>query len=179
MNAELYDGIRARILAQVPEITHVRLYNNQFDRSNNDETERNDEQAFPYPCAFIEFDEIEFTTATGLLQSFSGIMRIYLGFESYKFEDTYILDLKQKLYKALQGYQVTTTKVYGRTMRRSERQDVDHNNVYVYIQEYAISGKDSSYSTEDSKVVKDPPTALELTATLDIDNEIIRTGDGT
>jgi len=179
MKTEFYNGIRNKILAAVPSITHVRLYNNQFEHSNKDETTGNDEQAFPYPCIFIEFADIAFTQLTKGLQDFTGTVRIYIGFESYKFEDTDVLDLKQTVFAALQGFQVSpTSKSYGRLLRSIETTDTDHNNIYIYIQEYIFSGRDCDADANSGDQFTTPPTTLELNTDLDIDNIIIRTGDG-
>ena len=179
MNTELYEGIKARITAEVTAIKHIALYNNQFDRSNNDDMAKNDERPFLYPCVFIEFLDIVYVVNTGLLQDFTGICRLYIGFKSYKFEDLDIFTIKQNLFKKLQGYQPSTSKTLGKLIRVAETMDNNHNNVLVYIQDYKFSGRDADFSTNDALVVKEPPTTLEITATLDIDNNVIRTGDGT
>ena len=81
MNTELYLDIKARILDQVTDLKDVRLFNNQFLRSNNDTTDNNTEQAFLYPCCFIEFTDIEYKQQLQNIQEFLGTMRLYIGFE--------------------------------------------------------------------------------------------------
>ncbi len=178
MNTNLYNGIVTRLQAKVPELKTIKLFNDQFNHSNSDVNENNDEQAFLYPCCFLEFTEIEYTTATSLLQSFTGILRLHIGFESYKNEELDMFALKQKIYKALQGFQVSDVNIFGKLTRLRETTDTEHNNIYIYIQEYQISGKDADFSTEDEKVEVTPPIAVEITADLDIDNIVLRTGDG-
>ena len=176
MNKELYLGIKAQLEATVPELKTIRLFNNQFAHSNN-ETGK-DEQAFLYPCCFIEFMSIDFTTSTTLLQSFTGIIRLHIGFESYNLEDLDVLTLKQKIYTKLSGFQVSSIKTFGKMIRLHEETDTDHDNIYIYIQDYQMSGKDCEFSSRDTNVEVAPPIALELPTVLDIDNVVIRTGDG-
>jgi hypothetical protein len=178
MNTNLYNGIVTRLQAKVPDLKTIKLFNDQFNHSNSDVNENNDEQAFLYPCCFLEFTDIEYTTATSLLQSYTGTLRLHIGFESYKNEDTDIFTLKQNIFKALQGFQVTTDKIYGKLIRLKETTDTEHNNIYIYIQEYQLSGKDADFSTENDKVEVAPPIAVEINANLDIDNIILRSGDG-
>lgn len=174
MNKDIYNGLVARLLANVPELKTVRLFNNQFNHSNN-EDQRN-EQAFLYPCALIEFSEIEYQTQTQLIQSYTGVVRLHIGFESYKLEDTDVLALKQNIYKNIHGFQVSTVKTFGKFLRLRETMDTDHDNIMVYIQDYQLSGKDTDFVDTSSTVV--PPIELEITRDLDIDNSVIRTGDG-
>lgn len=176
MNKDIYDGLVARLTANVLELKTIRLFNNQFNHSNNED--QRDEQALLYPCCLIEFSEIEYQTQTQLIQSYTGIVRLHIGFESYKLEDTDILALKQKVYKNVHGFQVSTLKTFGKFLRLRETMDTDHDNIMVYIQEYQLSGKDTDFSSADTNVIVSPPIELEITGDLDIDNAVIRTGDG-
>jgi len=173
MNVDIYTGIKNK-LVEITDLKTVALFNNQFERSNNNSPEQNDEQAFLYPCAFIEFSDILYTDMQKWAQQFTATLRIHLGFESYKNEDLDVLTLKQSIYQKLQGFQPSDST--GMLMRRSEEPNYDHNNIQVYIITFAFSGKDwdvlRGYPTQTATATP------EINATLDIDNQVIRTGDG-
>jgi hypothetical protein len=172
MNTAVYTAIKSRILT-VDGVKECRLFNNQFERSNNDTTQQNNEQAFLHPVVFIEFDNIEYGELASLVQEYTATVRIYIGFESYMLEDTDVFTLKQNIFVSLHGFQPDQAS---KLVRLNESTDTDHNNIYIYKQEYSLSGKDDSGAT-----TKDAVTVtadLELVADLDIDNIVIRTGNG-
>jgi hypothetical protein len=176
MNIDLYNGIVARLTAKVPELKTIKLFNNQFAHSNNDEPR--DEQAFLYPCAFIEFAEVNYVDQKQRVQDYTATLRVHIGFESYKYEDVDVFTLKQKVVKYLHEYQVSSPQIFGKILRRLETTDTEHNNIYVYVVEFGISGRDCDLVIDEDFATVDPPIELELTTNLDIDNDVIRTGNG-
>lgn len=135
------------VLSQVHGLKTVGLWNNQFERENV-------ENAFLYPCCFIEFNNDNFVDLTQGVQQFDSIITLHLGFESYKDEDTFILQLKQDVYKAIHTLQcgVSASKL----LRVAERQNFDHDNVQDYQTDYKTTIKDADAS----------PTYLTATPTL-------------
>ena len=92
------------------------------------------------------------------------------------FRSTDVFTLKQNLYKALSGYSPTgSNKNYNKLVRLAESTDTDHNNIYIYIQEYQFGGKDVDI---ESNLVPASVTILDVIANLDIDSMTIRTGNG-
>lgn len=136
MELELYTALKNEIKTALPEIKHIGLYNNQFERSNGLNPSEN---AFLYPCVFIQFSQSDFKDLSLGVQQFNLTVTTHLGFESYKNEDTDVLRLKQDLYKVVQRFR---NGYFARLSRIAERQDFDHNNIQVYVTDYLTSGKD-------------------------------------
>lgn len=134
-------------LSSIQGIKHVALWNNQFEREN-------EENAFLFPCCFVEFNNSNFKDYTLGVQHFDSVITIHLGFESYKDEDTFILQLKQDVYKAIHTLQcgVSASKL----LRVDERQNFDHDNIQDYQTDYKTTIKDADAS----------PSTLSATPTL-------------
>jgi hypothetical protein len=136
MQLAFYTALKARI-ETLTSLKIVGLWNNQYARENEN-------VSFGYPNVFIEFADVTYTEILNGVQRYDMTVNLHLGFESYKTEDTDILQLKQDLQAIVhyfqQGY---NTKM----LRRSETQNFDHDNVQEYIISYAVSGKDFSIST--------------------------------
>ena len=124
-------------LSSIQGIKTVGLWNNQFDKEAQ-------ENPFLYPCCFIEFNNSNFVDLTQGVQQFDSIITLHLGFESYKDEDTFILQLKQNVYKATHTLQcgVSASKL----LRVDERQNFDHDNVQDYQTDYKTTIKDADES---------------------------------
>lgn len=124
-------------LSLIQGIKHVALYNNQLERENI-------ENAYLCPACFIEFNNENFVDLTQGVQQFDSIVTVHLVFESYKDEDTFILQLKQDVYKATHTLQcgVSASKL----LRVAERQDFDHDNVQDYQTDYKTTIKDADAS---------------------------------
>lgn len=132
----IYNKLKEK-LSLIQGLKHVALWNNQFEREN-------EENAFLYPCCFIEFNNSNFVDLTLGVQQFDSIITLHLGFESYKDEDTFILQLKQDVYKAIHTLQcgVSASKL----LRVDERQNFDHDNVQDYQMDYKTTIKDADAS---------------------------------
>lgn len=173
---EVYTGIRSRIEAECSSIKHVRLFNDQFTRSNNDSSEFNNEQAFPYPCVFIQFiGDNEIVSQGAGAKRLRVPVRLYIGFESYTYEDLLLFDIVNEVKKAIENY---STQYFGPLQYLAQRMDHNHNNVYIYELDYeCIYEDDTSYIKKDTITIN-PPFTLVVNKDLDIDNIVIRTGDG-
>ena len=163
---DIYTDIKARILDQVKEIKHVLLFNNQFEKDK-------EEQAFTYPNAFVEFSQLIWNTNGQQTQKGEMQLTIHLGFESLKYEaDNF--DIIQSVFVALQGY---SNGCYTGLNRIQEEQDTDHDNVIIWkiIFETTI---DDTEAHPSNKLQENTISTIEINKDLDIDNPIIRTGDG-
>lgn len=169
MNGDFYSSIKAQLTAEVPELKTIRLFNDQFNHSND----QRDEAPFLYPCVFIQFIDIQTADLTQNVQQANFTTRIHFGFENYEDEDVTMFALKAKIYKALQHF---GANFFGPMVRVSEEQDHEHNNIYIYLIDFQTSGKDYDACVEKPEATI---TTLTVNADLDIDNDIIRTGDGT
>jgi len=132
----IYNQLKAS-LSSIKGIKTVGLWNNQFDNEKQ-------ENAFLYPCCFIEFNNSNFVDLTLGVQQYDSIITLHLGFESYKDEDTFILQLKQDVFKAVHTLQcgVSASKL----LRVDERQNFDHDNVQDYQTDYKTTIKDADAS---------------------------------
>jgi len=173
---QLYLEIKERLEAEVPSIKWIDLFNDQFNKSNNDDPERNFEQAFPYPCVFIEFPgDNPRTSSGGGAKRLHVEPRIYIGIEDYTLTALEIFDLIALVNEALEQWQPASATPL---QYLAQRPDTNHSNVYVYQFDYACEWTDNSLYFKRNTITKAAPHTLELNTTLDIDNDTIRTGDG-
>lgn len=167
----LYQAISTQITTEVPEVTHVKLFNNQFNRM-----EQGEEQAFPvHEAVFVEFvSPIPWRTKREGIQEADLTVRIHIGFESLLLEDLTVFDRKSAIHEALQGFKDNYFTAF---VRVSETQDTDHSNYMVWTIDYQTTYTDISTYTR-RNFVEANVTTLTVNADLDIDNQVIRTGDG-
>ena len=131
------------VLGNVQGLKTVGLWNNQFERES-------EENAFLYPCCFIEFNNDNFKDLTQSVQQYDSIITLHIGFESYKDEDTFVLQLKQDIYKSVHTLQcgVSASKL----LRVAERQNFDHTNVQDYQVDYKTTIKDADANVAGTQV---------------------------
>ena len=162
MQLALYNAIVTRLEA-ITQLKYVALWNNQFEREDVN-------VSFDYPCAFIEFTDINYEDRLNGKQNCTMTVNIHIGFESYKTEDTSILSLKQTVNEALHGKSLANqTKM----LRRAEQQNFDHTNIQEYIISYFVTGNDvttMNLPTEEAEI-----TNLDITVDPIITNTTIRT----
>jgi hypothetical protein len=140
------------------------LWNNQFEREDIN-------IPFNYPCCFIEFANADYIENLQGQQQGTLSIALHLGFESYKTEDTAVLQLKQDLNALVHNW---STPYNSRFLRRNEIQSVDHTNIQEFIITYTLQGFDYSASSL--------PTTEALVATLitnnapQLEDDTIRSG---
>lgn len=140
-----------QVLSSIQGVKTVGLWNNVDESKDN---------AFLYPCIFIEFNNSDFVDLTQGVQQFNSIITLHLGFESYKDEDTFILQLKQDIFKNIHTLQcgVSASKL----LRVSERQNWDYDNAQFYEIDFKTTIKDSDALPAPITVIP----ALDLTTTI-------------
>lgn len=163
MQLAIYNALKARI-STLQSLKYVALWNNQFEREDVN-------VPFNYPCCFIEFPAADYIENLQGQQQGTMTIALHLGFESYKTEDTDILQLKQDLNQLIHGW---STPYNSRFLRRSEVQSADHTNVQEFIITYTMQGFDYSASSQ-------PTTEANVNTLITnndpiLDNTIIRTG---
>lgn len=163
MQLAIYNYLKARI-ETLATLKYVALWNNQFERENEN-------VAFNYPCCFIEFADSTYVDDLNLRQRGTLMINIHLGFESYKTEDTTILQLKQDLNELIHGWSTPNNTKF---LRRSETQNFDHTNIQDYIISYQVTGLD--LTSVDLPTTDATINTLVLNVDPIIDNNIIRTG---
>jgi hypothetical protein len=163
MQLAIYNQLKARI-STLQSLKYVALWNNQFEREDVN-------IPFNYPCCFIEFPSADYIENLQGQQQGAMSIALHLGFESYKTEDTDILQLKQDLNALIHGW---STPYNSRFLRRSEIQSADHTNIQEFIITYTMQGFD--YSAMDGPTTEVLVTTLVTNNSPQLDNAIIRTG---
>jgi hypothetical protein len=163
MQLAIYNQLKARI-STLQSLKYVALWNNQFEREDIN-------IPFNYPCCFIEFPSADYIENLQGQQQGTMSIALHLGFESYKTEDTDILQLKQDLNALIHGW---STPYNSRFLRRSEIQSADHTNIQEFIITYTMQGFD--YSAMDGPTTEVLVTTLVTNNSPQLDNAIIRTG---
>jgi hypothetical protein len=136
MQLAIYNALKARI-ETLAALKYVALWNNQFEREDVN-------VPFNYPCCFIEFANADYIENLQGQQQGTLSIALHLGFESYKTEDTAVLQLKQDLNALVHNW---STPYNSRFLRRSEIQSVDHTNIQEFIITYTLQGFDYSASS--------------------------------
>jgi hypothetical protein len=132
---DLYDNIKARITELVPEIKTVRLFNNQFEKEKT-------ENAFDYPCLFVEFMSLPWETKSKGLQEAAAVIRLHLGFESLETEEREIFSLAEKVHQNIQKH--SAADLFTNLTRINEMPDGDHDAVIVWLIDYSTLLYDTS-----------------------------------
>ena len=175
---DFYIALRDKILNDVEEIQHVKLFNEQFLSMEDQQ-----EESFPFPCVFIEYNEIEWQTISKGIQEGNLTFTLKIAFEFYldnvynnESTDLQIFDLKSNVYAAVNGMSGIQTKgTFSNVERISEATDNNHNSYYVYDQTYSVRLIDTSGCPE-VEIIPAGTVSLHLNTDLLIDNFIIRTG---
>jgi hypothetical protein len=139
MELGLYKALKNQIQYYLPEIKTVRLFNEQFLHSNGTGKEGENENAFGYPCVFLQFHTLEASQLSAGVQEFNMTVSSYLGFKSFQTEDTKILELKEKLYYVMQRFQQGN---FARLNRTFEYPDSNHGDVQIFKTDYHTRGMD-------------------------------------
>ena len=173
MKAFLND-IKQQILTEVTEVKTVRLWNNQVEELIIGRNE-----SISFPAVFLGFDtDINYVskTAQGLQYAEKVEFYVHITDENYV-DNTYddstewgIIDLKQKVYKALEQFSGVT---FGNISRIRESVDQSHDSIYHYTQVYMIP---ILVDADNCPITEDVTAALNLSIDLNIENVIIRTG---
>jgi hypothetical protein len=163
MQLAIYNDLKQRI-STLAALKYVALWNNQFEREDVN-------VPFGYPCCFIEFADTSYVDDLNLRQRGTLQINIHLGFESYKTEDTDILQLKQDLNELIHGWSTPNNTKF---LRRSETQNFDHTNIQDYIISYQVTGLD--VTSVNLPTVDADVNTLVLNVDPIIDNTTIRTG---
>ena len=171
-------------LDKIKEIETKAIWNNQFDN----ETE---ETSFNYPVVFIEFATIPWDV-TSLRPPRLGsegnkrkeqkapgtIITLHIGFSKLEDQTQSFIENDPLLDKVYFAIQDLTGDFYTPLLRVAERQDTDHDRVIDWQMDFTTQM--SQCGELDTSLTEIPGSTLDLDVgiVLDIDNDIIRTGDG-
>jgi len=136
MKKELFEAIKARLVARVPAIKTIALFNDQF----NNEQKNN---PFKYPVCLIEFDSFDWKSQSRGIQVGTLNVRFHLGVETYKTNlssgrtdqpnDLEFFDLIAAVHVAVNMFDAY---FFTPLLRVSETQDTNHDNILVWVAEY-------------------------------------------
>lgn len=148
---DLYLAIKAKIKEKTC-IKHVRLFNNQFENMEKEDT-------FAFPCVFVQFLNLDWSTETEGVQKGDTTIRLHVGFETLKTEDLEKFDIiDDQIHKYIEGLE---SEDFSKLSRTNEEQDVNHDNVYVWLMDYGTNLLDDSGARQ-GKMVKTTITGLEV-----------------
>lgn len=180
---QIYTDVVAKLqlLKTAKVIKHIAVWNNQISNEGK-------EDAFNFPAVFLEFSEVTWleTKFVGIQTNVSPqqkgvtILTVRIAYHSLKDETeifTNVLDLIDAVRIALNGTEGTN---YSPLLRSAERHDINHDNVSVWEIDFTCAISEGGESQELIDVTEGGTVdiTLELNIDLDIDNYIIRTGDG-
>ncbi len=171
-------------IRKITEIETVELWNSQL--ANEDR-----EISFNYNAVFVEFANIPWTS-TNQQPSKSGsegnvakqqkgdgaLITLHIAFSPLENETVsfpIISPIIDKVYFAIQGLNGT---FYGPLLRVAERQDTDHDRVIDWQMDFNTMIFECGELDSGLEKIDAGTLDVEVNADLDIDNDIIRTGDG-
>jgi len=189
--SDIYSGIKT-ILASTIGVNTVELFNSQY---LNEARER----VTKYPACYIEFANIDWQMSShrvgrnikktvdigNITHQQKGNMTIviHIAYQTLKDESdsfTEIDVLRHNIYKALSNYEITNKQTTGLQRLRDE-QDTAHDGVVVWKTTFTCSCEELAYSDTtlvEANTAHGGAIALDVVGELDIDNNVIRTGNG-
>ena len=175
---QVFLDIKGLIEIHSKYIKTVEMWNNQVDI---DENERR-ELPFSMPAVFVSFEEMEWQTGNNdkSQRTASCIIGIRVVIEDYLWNTAEYFKFVDAVNYALHGRDTTHTT---QLQRASETQDVDHDNLVIWQLNYQTSYIETisppAGETDGSSTVTLDINDIEINKVLDIDDTVIRTGDGT
>jgi hypothetical protein len=162
----LINNIITKIGAELPEFKTVALFNDDFNKA-----EQGLKDLVKFPALYISFPEgVDYSdNGAGVQKTNELKIRFYIaksitkGRASNNTTVLDLLDLKQKVYKAFQGYKSNGFNTF---KRRFEEMDEDRTNYYVFIQDYTTD------LIDDTKYIDGGATTHQITA-LDITQDVV------
>lgn len=164
----LFNAIDAQIVAAAPSIKTVQLWNNQLENESREEVRQ-------VPIVYIEFSEIEWESNQKGYQLAPITVTLHIVIEEYATDDRTHLAIVDEVFTALHMLEANTFTALTRT---SERQDIDHDNLIVWEVDYTTTLQDNQAFVDRDKATVSGAT-LVINKQLDVDDEVIRSGDGT
>lgn len=163
------DYIINEIQTRLPSFKTVRMFNNQFERSNNDETKENIEGSFGYPACFIELEEREVKNVALGIKHVDLLVRLHVGLEDYtkKRPNDYItIDDVDLAMQGMRGDSADTVQ-FSSMIENITAIDTDFNNVNNPILEYTTTYTRLNAYTRKGFTTKAAPTDHNVIANID------------
>lgn len=150
-----------------PAFKAVRLWNNQFQKSNVDRKEK----AIPYPACFVEFIVNSVNNYALGIKDYFLTVRFRFGVEGYKFERLETFDFCDQFHAAIHMMRPTDESelIFTSFQEVTTDFDEDHNNVEIPYIDYRTRYR--------SVVAHGTYIETESATALDLDTELIETED--
>jgi hypothetical protein len=166
MIKNLYNLIKARIEATLPDdIKQVDWWAFQPEKTDM-------KSPVKYPAAFIDFPSITFQDALGGVQEASITVAVRVVTWDYRKEKTHPLDLAESVNDKLNGW--IPGNGFDSLVRRAYETDPEHDSIYSFRITYELTG----YEEMPDDRIEVTDVLLAATTSWDMDNDIVRTGDG-
>jgi len=167
---DTFNAIKAE-LETITSVKTVKLFNSQIDNEER-------ENPFSYPAVFIEFQEIIWLKRTRGVKEGETTITLHVAVESYKNETDSapdVLAITNEVHVKIEGF---GGGCFTELSKSAERQDIDHDNCIVWQLDYETLVTDGAADDRLNLILTPGTPDLEVIGDLDIDNEVIRTGDG-
>lgn len=163
----MYTDIESHLKTDLgSQLKHVALWNSQI-------THESVEKPFNFPAVFVEFSAMDYTSEAFGIQKCETEITIHCVF-SQLVETITFLDFVQLVVNSLNEFSGT---YFTGLKRIKEIQDVNHDRVMDWQILFKTTITDDATSPV-QKMTLTTPTMLEMNLVVDIDNDVIRTGDG-
>ena len=140
---DVFVDVKSKI-EEITEINHVAVFNNQIEKSLEDQ---NKELPFLYPACFIHFENIDYTDLPEGIQEGEGDMIVNVADWNLVESETNIFDLKTLVHQKIHLLKDTSDK-YAVIRRDEEEMNTDHAGVNVYEMTYQIKFIDDTTQTQ-------------------------------
>lgn len=168
MKKEFVNDIETRLRARIPELITFGVFNNQFE---NEPTEI----PFRYPAIFIEFQELTYRSETYGTQKIDLEFTLHVGFTQLR-ENLSYFDTIQNVGVALHGF---AGSYFSEITRLRAIPDNNHGNVIVWAITFRTVLTDPTTHNPQNQLIQVNTTrTVGIAVDLDIDNPIIRSGNG-
>jgi hypothetical protein len=167
MKKEFINDIEIRLRARVPEMVTFGVFNNQFENEPN-------EIPFRYPAIFIEFQELTYRSETFGSQKIDLEFILHVGFTQLR-ENLSYFDTIQNVGVALHGF---AGSYFSEITRLRAIPDNNHGNVIVWQITFRTTLTDETTFVPNQLIEINTPRTVGVSKGLDIDNPIVRSGNG-
>ena len=166
MFKEFYQTIADRLQTQIPDIKTIEPFNKQIE---NEKTEK----PFRFPAVFFEFTNLNFRSEATGTQKIDTEFELHVATSDLRpnFE---LWDLCETISIALQNFSGDN---FSDITQRNAIPDNDHDRVNVWRLTFGCTITDVSKLKQNNQIIATGLT-LSVTRDLDIDNLIVRSGNG-
>lgn len=174
---QVFTDIKALINLHAKKIKTIEMWNNQVDIDGNE----GKEWPFNFPAVFVSFENITWQTGNNSRSqrtaTFTVGIRVVV--EDYVWNTAEYFKFVDAVTWALHG---RTTTHLSNLQRAEEIADVDHDNCVIWQINFETTYTElinpPAGETDGTSEITLTINDIEINKDLDIDNEIIRTGDG-